>query len=128
MGLHEAPVGQGLPNAAKSPDADTRKESTGVQHLRLEVACARVKITAKNNPKTGHEHGVLAGENFSKHACRQRAENASQLQHRSQPSLVASRVGNGGEVVFKSGHDKGLAEDALLVAIFEASKPVDGLD
>lgn len=64
---------------------------------------------------------MFAREDLARDARRQRARPAAELEDGRQPALGAGVGGDVVEVSLEGGHDEGLAEDSLLVAVEETA-------
>lgn len=86
------------------------------------ISSAAVEVATKNDPAASREHGVFTGYNLTEDASGERAEDTTQLEDGGQPTSGTGRGDNVGEVVLEAVHDQGLAENTLLIAIFEATE------
>lgn len=120
VGVHKI---RHLPDSTEGPYSQSGEEAASVQQTRGAIMRSTVHITPQDDPATSRKHSVLAGKDFSQNSCGNGADDASQLQDRSEPSSSARRCYDHGKVCGESCHNKRLPEDPLLVSIFESPKP-----
>lgn len=83
---------------------------------------AGVEIAPEDDPAARAEHGVLSRKQLAEQARGEGPEDAAELEDRGQPALGRGGLDYRGEVLGEAGRNKGLRQDSLLIAIFEASK------